>query len=168
MNKFLPVTQHVIEVYKSWYILRDHLPKKARYVLGEKIESILLELSELLFIASYQNEKDKLPTLEGAVKKIDILKFFLRIAWELKALDNKKYLAISEKVQAIGKMVGGWKRGLLTKTLPFKMGEKTEGVLRNETVLGIPIVTKIPGVDVPLPVDRVPVDVNDKNRTKST
>lgn len=168
MNKFLPVIEHAVEVYRSWYIIRDHLPKKARYVLGEKIEGILLELSELLFIASYQNEKDKLPTLEGAIKKIDTLKFFLRIAWEIKALDHKKYLAISEKVQEIGKMVGGWKRGLLTKTLPFKVGEKTWGVLRDETVPSIPIVAKIPGVDVPLPVDRVPVDVNDENRTKST
>jgi hypothetical protein len=41
----------------------------------------------------------------------------LRISWEIKAIDNKKYLVISEHVQELGRMVGGWKKGLLTKTL---------------------------------------------------
>lgn len=163
MNRFLPVIEHSVEVYKSWYALRDHFPKKASYVLGEKIERILLELLELLFTASYQNEQNKLPTLETAVKKIDILKFFLRISWELKALDNKKYLAFSKKVQEVGKMVGGWKRGLLTKTLPT--GRENSGVLRNKAVASIPLLAKIPSVDVPLPVDGIPVDVDDKDRT---
>jgi len=37
-----------------------------------------------------------------------LLKFFLRISWEIKAVDNKKYIALSERLDEIGKMLGGW------------------------------------------------------------
>jgi hypothetical protein len=61
-----------------------------------------------------QSKEQKLPTIEAAVRKTDMLKFFLRIAWELRALDNKKYALISEKTDELGRMVGGWKKGLET------------------------------------------------------
>lgn len=116
-NKFLPVIEHSVEVYKLWYQFRYYFPKKARPGIAVKIDNLLIEISELLLIASYERNQNKLPTLEAAIRKIDTLKFFLRISWEIKAIDNKKYLVISEHVQELGRMVGGWKKGLLTKTL---------------------------------------------------
>jgi len=44
--------------------------------------------------------------------KLDVLKLFLRVAWEIKALDNKKYIALSEKLDEIGRMLGGWLKQL--------------------------------------------------------
>ena len=41
------------------------------------------------------------------------------------------------------------------------------GVLGGEAVARVPLVAEIPGIDVPLPVDRVPVDVHDKDLAKS-
>ncbi len=84
--------------------------------MGDKIDSSFLQTLELLFIASYQSKEEKLRTLIIAIKKLDILKFFLRISWELKILDNQKYISLSEQMQEIGRMVGGWKKGLETKT----------------------------------------------------
>ncbi len=52
----------------------------------------------------------------AAIRRIDALKFLLRVAWELRALDDKKYATLSEGVQELGRMVGGWKKGLQTKT----------------------------------------------------
>ena len=51
-----------------------------------------------------------------AVRKTDVLKFFLRVAWELRALDNRKYALLSEKTDELGRMIGGWKKGLESKT----------------------------------------------------
>ena len=59
---------------------------------------------------------EKLPTISAAIKKLDGLKFLLRIAWEIKVLDSVKYAALSEPLFEIGKMLGGWKKGLDTKT----------------------------------------------------
>jgi hypothetical protein len=41
-----------------------------------------------------------------------LLKFFLQVAWEIKALDNKKYIRLSEKLDEIGKMLGGWLKSI--------------------------------------------------------
>lgn len=50
----------------------------------------------------------KLPVLQKASGKLDLLKFFIQLAWELKIFDNKKYFLFSEPLNDIGKMLGGW------------------------------------------------------------
>ncbi len=92
------------------------MPKNLRYTLGGKIENTFISILESLFIATYQKKEEKLPTIVYTMKKTDLLKFFLRITWELHGIDNKKYLVISEKVNELGRMIGGWKKGLETKT----------------------------------------------------
>ena len=112
----MTIVEHCLAVYKQWYEYRDHFPKKSRYTLGDKIDARFIQILELLFMAGYQNRAEKLPTIERALTGIDTLKFLLQIAWELHLLDNKKYATLSEGLQEIGKMVGGWKKGLQTKT----------------------------------------------------
>ncbi len=85
---------------------------------------MFLDTIELLFIASYLGREQKLPILQRAGSKLDLLKFFLQIAWELKVLDNKKYIALSEPLQEIGKMLGGWMRGLQKETPPARAGRE--------------------------------------------
>jgi len=87
-----------------------------RYTLGEKIDTTFINILECLFVASYQSRSEKLPTILLAIGKTDILKFFLRVSWELRALDNKKYVLISEKMNDLGRMIGGWKKGMESKT----------------------------------------------------
>ena len=45
---------------------------------------------------------------------MDTLKILLMVLWETKSLDNKKYIALSNKIEETGKMLGGW-RGQLEK-----------------------------------------------------
>lgn len=42
--------------------------------------------------------------------KLDLLKLFLQIGWEVKLLDNKKYSAVSIPLTEIGKIIGEWKK----------------------------------------------------------
>ena len=114
----MPVIEHAVSVYKTWHRYRLDFPKSARYTLGDKIDHTFVRSLELLYIASYQNKEEKLPTLRGAVRSIDTLKFFLRVAWELRALDTKKYAVLSETMDELGRMVGGWKKGLEKKQKP--------------------------------------------------
>lgn len=108
----LPIIQRFIQTYKFWDEFRDNFPKKSRYTLGAKIDQYFLEILELLFTASYLSKEQKLPYLQKASPKLDLLKFLLQISWELKSLDNKKYIILSEQLNEIGKMLGGWSRGL--------------------------------------------------------
>lgn len=114
----MPLIEHTVAVYKLWHTYKNDLPKSARFTLGDKIDTTFIHLLELLFVASYQSKAEKLPTIRAAIRRMDVLKFFLRIAWELNALDTKKYATISEKTDELGRMIGGWKKGLESKTPP--------------------------------------------------
>jgi len=69
---------------------------------------------EAISSASFLVKEEKQPYIKMAIRKIDAVKIFLLILWETKSLDNKKYLIISEKINEIGRMLGGW-NGQLTK-----------------------------------------------------
>ena len=51
-----------------------------------------------------------------AIRKIDTIKILMMVLWETKSLDSKKYIALSDQIDAIGKMLGGW-NGQLAKSL---------------------------------------------------
>jgi hypothetical protein len=85
-----------------------HFSKDARYTLGNKIDSLFLEVIENILKAGYSDKLEKLIFLKRGSVKLDLLKFFLQIAWEIKSLDDKKYIKISEKLNEVGKMIGGW------------------------------------------------------------
>lgn len=110
--KNLAVIQRLVSTYKLWHEFQNNFPKKSRYTLGAKIDSLFIDILELLLIASYLGKEQKLPLLQKAGGKLDVLKFFLQISWELKILDNKKYILLSGQLNEIGKMIGGWIRGL--------------------------------------------------------
>ena len=83
-QRVLPILQRFTAIYKLWYEWRDHFPKQSRYSLGEKIDFLFIDVIECLCIAHYLHKKEKLPYLRKASVKLDLLKFFLQITWELK------------------------------------------------------------------------------------
>ena len=94
----MPIIQRFIAVYKLWDEFKNNFPKKSRYTIGAKIDSLFLDTIELLFIASYLGKEQKQPVLQKANGKLDLLKFFLQITWELKVLDTKKYTELSKSL----------------------------------------------------------------------
>lgn len=112
----LPVIEHMLSVYKTWYGYRDNIPKKSRYTLGDKIDVRFIQVLELLHLATYQTPQEKIGTLERALIGIDAMKFLLKITWEVRILDSDKYLLLSKGIEEGGRQVGGWRKGLQTKT----------------------------------------------------
>lgn len=96
--------------YKFWHGLLEDIPRLTRYTLGSKIDGLFAETVELILIASYTQRREKLAVIQKATQKLDSLKFFLQIAWELKALDNKKYMELSTPLTEVGRMLGGWRK----------------------------------------------------------
>lgn len=106
----------MLGAYKTWYAYRDGIPKKSRYTLGDKIDSRFVQVLELLYVAIYQSPEEKIHTLGRALSGVDTIKFLLRIAWELHVFDDKKYVALSKDLDEVGRQIGGWRKGLQTKT----------------------------------------------------
>ena len=112
------ISARLTQVYAQWREIQNNFPKKSRFTLGAKIDRTFIEVIEMVFIASYLKREQKLPYVQKAAGKMDLLKFFLQVAWEVKDLDNKKYVALSEPLQDIGKMLGGWLRNVQNETPP--------------------------------------------------
>ena len=96
----------------------NSFPKVYRYTLGEKIENYFLSLLENIFISIYLPPEQKILKLTTAISKLDGVKFFLQIAWENKCVPTEKYLTLSTQLDEVGRMLGGWKKGLENKTPP--------------------------------------------------
>ena len=105
------------EAYQYWLILHRDFPKTERFNLGQKISVLFINILEMTFTASYFPPDQKIIELEKIISRLDILKFFIQLAWENKLIPNKKFIELSEKLEEIGRQLGGWKKGLNKKTL---------------------------------------------------
>ena len=112
------------DTYGLWQRYLVDFPKQNRYTLGNKIDEIFLIAIEFSFLASYAKLDTKIIHLERCISRVDLLKLLLQLAWEIHALDNQKYIALSEQLAEIGRMLGGWRKGLETKTPHHFSGEK--------------------------------------------
>lgn len=91
-----------------WFDCYAKLPKQTRYSLGQKIDSIFIELIEAVASAAFLSKEEKLPYLRLAMRKSDTLKVLMQVLWETKSFDSKKYISLASKLAEIGKMLGGW------------------------------------------------------------
>lgn len=114
----LPVLQKASDNYKLWQNCQANFPKFLKYSLGQKIDITLIDVIELILTAGFAAKNNKLAIIQKASIKLDAVKFFLQIAWELKAVDNKKFAAVSVPLVEIGKMLGGWQKQLIKETPP--------------------------------------------------
>lgn len=103
-----PLLQKLKDIYLLWHTYFKSLPKEYRFSLGLKIDNICIEAIEMISGALYVKKEEKTLYIKVAIRKTDTLKLLLLMLWETKSLDNKKYLAISEKIDEIGRMLGGW------------------------------------------------------------
>jgi four helix bundle protein len=85
------------------------LPKKDRFSLGQKIEYTMLDALQNLSVAYHSKSTiQKSDHLNMANAKLESLKIMIRLAKDVKAIDQKCYLDYQTKLQEIGKMLGGW------------------------------------------------------------
>ncbi|MBU6214759.1 diversity-generating retroelement protein Avd [Patescibacteria group bacterium] len=106
----MPIFKKTYDLYKSFHQLRDSVPKQDRYTLWQRCENLLLEVFEGIMLASQMPKSDKVPVLERTSLKLNFLRVFIRLTKDVKAIDNKKYLAIEASLDEIGRMLGGWIR----------------------------------------------------------
>ena len=117
-REILPVLRKLKDAYLLWFEFYPTIPKVHRFTLAVKISNLLIESIEAITVASFTPRADKLPHVRLAMRKIDTFKIMLMVLWETKSLDNKKYLALSEKIEEVGRMIGGWHGQLVKQNSP--------------------------------------------------
>jgi|SRR3989344_3304218 len=121
----LPLLQQTKSVYLIWYGYYHVLPKIHRFSLGQRIDNLLIEIMEAIAAAGFLSRAEKQPYVRLAIRKTDTLKVLLLALWETKSIDSKKYIAISLKIDELGRRLGGWNGQLIKQNSPnIKSGEK--------------------------------------------
>jgi len=112
--------ERIKSAYVLWHEYHSTLPKINRYTLGNKIDELYIESMEAVSAAAFLGRDEKMPYMRLAARKIDALKLLLLVLWETKSLESKKYVTLSEKMDEIGKMLGGWRGQLKKQNSPAK------------------------------------------------
>ncbi|HEY1243988.1 MAG TPA: diversity-generating retroelement protein Avd [Hyphomicrobiaceae bacterium] len=86
----------------------DRFPKAHKFVLGDRILNIALDILESLVEATFT--RDRRGHLARANLGIDKLRFLLRMAADFKFLDRRRYEHAARSLDEIGRLIGGWSR----------------------------------------------------------
>lgn len=84
----------------------EKFPRHHRYSLGLAIENRLQRLLELLLRAKYS--RDKKGFLNDANIELEVLRFQIRMARDLKVLAVKSHGHAAGIMESIGSQIGGW------------------------------------------------------------
>lgn len=84
------------------------IPKKDRFTIGAKCEDITLKIIEMFYEANAKYGQDRLIVLQFVDIRLKILQTLIRALFDIKAIDDKKFLKLSESLIEIGRMLGGW------------------------------------------------------------
>lgn len=88
------------------YPVLNAYPKYERFVLAADIKRCMDQAMEGTIEANKKYYKKT--TLQELDVEIDKLRKYVRLSYRLKYIDFKKYKQWSEKVNEIGRMLGGW------------------------------------------------------------
>ena len=99
-----PLLNRLYDLYQKM----PDLAKNEENTLRKSSEITILEILELVVIATRQGKTEKAQTLRQAIRKLDTLRVFTDMAKELKNLSANKYQDMEETLQSVGKMLGGW------------------------------------------------------------
>jgi four helix bundle protein len=84
----------------------NRFPKSQRFVLGQQIETSLLQFGLLIIQANQLRQKRG--KLMEADTELEKLRYLVRLAKDLQFLTLKKYEIMSQRLNEIGKLLGGW------------------------------------------------------------
>ena len=113
MNDFdIPIFKKAYDLFKLFHEYRKVVPKQDRFTIFERCEQLILDVIESILQASGEQKQVKVPTLERCSLKLNMLRVFIRLMKDVKAIDTKKYIALESIVDEIGRMLGGWIRSI--------------------------------------------------------
>lgn len=106
LNNDLVVFQKAYDCYLYLHNALKCLPKSEKFVLSADIKNTFFEMLKLFLIANKLQYKKK--TLYDADIKLDLLRFMIKTAYDLKFLPPKKFEILSRMLSEIGRLLGGW------------------------------------------------------------
>jgi len=86
------------------------MSKIHKFGIWQKIEEVALQSLKLSLTASLTNKETKHIPIRELRINIEILKHFIRLCFDIKVIEQKRYIILQEKLQEISKMSFGWEK----------------------------------------------------------
>ena len=107
-NDDLPVFTQWVE-FLAWLLpTTEKFPQKIRFTFASRIDNLALDVVEDLVEARYT--RDKQAVLQRANLRLEKLRVLLRLCHQLTYLPHAKYEHAMRRINAVGAMLGGWRK----------------------------------------------------------
>jgi four helix bundle protein len=105
----LPILEKTYELILWLYPTVNKFPKSQRFVLGQRIENGVLKIvEEIIEMRVIVGREEKLKQLQKISTEMDKTRMLIRISKDLKFIKTSQYIFATEKINEMGKMLGGW------------------------------------------------------------
>jgi len=104
-----PLFHSLYRLYSGWYVRCQAMPKYDRFAIGQKTNLLILDM--LTDCTRAYHTKDvfkKHELLQQVSSTLESLKILIRLAKDVKAIDQKCYIYYETELQSTGRMLGGW------------------------------------------------------------
>jgi len=86
----------------------ERFPRSQKFLLGDRIQGVALDVLEALIEATYTRERDR--HLARANIGIEKLRHLFRLASDLRHLDTRRYEHAARSLDEVGRLIGGWRK----------------------------------------------------------
>lgn len=104
----IPIIHKTYDLYRALHELEKTIPKMERFTVWQRSENVCLDILQGLLGIGYQAPERRAEGLIRIAPSVDMLRVFLRLSFDVKALNQKKYITLQESLDEIGRMLGGW------------------------------------------------------------
>jgi len=109
----LVIFQKTYDLILWSYPVINQFPKNQRFVLGQQIENILVEMLKKMIHANKERGEKRMDIIKEISINIDELFILFRLSKDLRMVSIKRYGISAEKINEVAKLLGGWQRQLL-------------------------------------------------------
>jgi len=111
----IPIIHKTYDLYRAFHELQRTIPKMERFTVWQRCENVCLDIMQGLLSIGYQAPERRADGLVKIAPLVDMLRVFLRLSFDVKAVNQKKYIALQEALDEIGRMLGGWIKSVKQK-----------------------------------------------------
>ncbi len=112
MEKQSPILVKTYDFLKMIIPVLKKFPRDQKFLLGDRLQNLSSDILELFIEAYYAPRPEKKDKLIEANIKIEKMRFYFRLCYEMGFYHSNKYKQILNHLQEIGRMCGGWIKSL--------------------------------------------------------
>ncbi|MFA5433890.1 MAG: four helix bundle protein [Candidatus Paceibacterota bacterium] len=99
-------------IYKKYYSIHKNLPKIFRVTMGEYIMEELSKCMKIVVMANFKKSKEDYKKSAKLLKnlrvRIEILKSYFLIAWDMKFISHQFFSDINDRLEEVSKEASSW------------------------------------------------------------